>query len=65
LALLAGGATVVETEPLKDHPAFRHLWEDGKAEAATISAAVKAWRGSTEPCPSLADGYLEAVRVGF
>jgi hypothetical protein len=29
LALLCTGATVVEAEPLKDHPAFRQLWEDG------------------------------------
>jgi len=38
LALLSSGAAVAETEPLKDHPAFRHLWEEGKAEAAVANA---------------------------
>lgn len=65
LALLCGREGVGETESLKEHPDFRDLWQDGTAEAKTRSTAVQAWRGEIAPLPSLADGYLEAERVGL
>lgn len=65
LALLGRGGLVAETESLKDHGDFRHLWEDGKSEATTIAGAVRAWNGEVQPCASLADAYVEADRVGL
>ena len=65
LAPLCGEESVMETEPLKNHSSFRHLWEDGTAEAKTISAAVQAWKSGVIPSPSLAVGYMEADRVGL
>ena len=38
---LCGEESVVETEALKNHPSFRHLWDDGTAEAKTIQRQCK------------------------
>lgn len=65
LAFLCGTEGVTENQPLKEHSGYRHLWEDGRAEAATISTAVEAWRDVDEPLPSLTDAYMEAERVGL
>jgi hypothetical protein len=65
LAFLCDHPGVTESQPLKEHAEFRQLWEDGKSEAATISRAVEAWRGAADPLSSLADAYVEAVRVGL
>lgn len=65
LALLCSLGSVSASEPIKEHPNFRHHWDEGTADAATISTAAGAWRNGTVTAPSLADGYSEAERVGL
>jgi hypothetical protein len=65
LAFLCGSEGATESQSLKEHAGYRHLWEDGRAEAATISTAVEAWRGVDDPLTSLVDAYMEAERVGL
>lgn len=64
LAHLGGAEGIDEGKALKDEGRLRALW-DGKAESATIKAAVSAWNGSMDPLPSLLAAYGEAPRVGF
>lgn len=63
LAELCGRGPVAESEPVKDDPGLRELWD--RREAETLRAAADAWRSSATSVLSLNDAYQEASRFGM
>jgi len=63
LAALVEGNAHDESRPLKEDSAVRHLWHGNESTARTISVAANNWRAGPPLLPSLADAYMEGLRI--